>query len=1250
MYSLSIYQNQLKMLLVAAVLAVSGCGNGNGNSAEGGELQNPGLPQTAAFEMVWSDEFDGDSLNPANWDVQTGNGAEEGIPGWGNNELQYYTADNISLVEGNLVLEARAGDSPEPQFGYTSGRIRTQGKPNGDITYGRIEASIKVPPGVGLWAAFWMLGSDPSAYGVWPGRGEIDILESFGGDTPFASSALHYGMQGPPEQFISKDNRDVDPTDGFHQYAVEWDQAQIRWFIDGQHFYTVRNDTYWNYYYAGMMTGFLEGGESAPFNAAQHIILNMAVGGNLPGPPNSATVFPSQMLVDYVRVYQCPPVQPENVLQGCAGSIDPVDPFLVGEVPAADVFTTSYQLYLDGLQTLFKGTGSDRVLAFSTESPLTITEMDTADGNTLIDVMTTGGGNVSVTDATGAPFTLFGMGEGAEDSGIWGGEIKFDLQVISGADTDLSGSLRVKMDSGSPAVGFVEIPLSEFPVDQFTRVSLRISDILQSNQATGEGGVPDIASIINLVTFEPTGRAHLQISNISLACGEPDACGISASATEPFDVFIDEVAEPWGRGINAFDTVAGDYSDGASGNHVTWELVDTGEEGHDTVIEATFSDSNASGVIFIGAPADETIDLSGYAEGELAFDVRVTRNPNDLDLFYKVDGVDGAGTGERSLGKPELGVWESYAIPVERLQAQGLILTDVTAVVLLPTFENGQDVILEWDNVRFNPDTEGNAILVGLPVDFEIEGAFYNLQNFNGGASILFDNPDKDAINPSDTVVRMQKFGDEPFGGTTLVIDIPADFSNTEVMLMKVWSQRAVDVTLKHEGSGAELVVTHGGTGWEEMSFNFTGQTGPDEVAFTIIFDNGTLGNAEGDEANWTFYYDDIGLDEDSVGTPTGGDGATGCLQCTDFESGDTVFVDFGSPVAPISMLLADPTNPSNTVAQTMKPLGASAMAGTAVDPGTIVYPLTNEKSVITVRIYSPDADVPVRLRLEDMNNPANYVEAEALTTLVDTWETLEFDFANPVVGSPAINPVFTYDMLSIFFNYGTDGDTAGEKTYLWDTIEFVDGDNPPNYSENFEGLDAANPDALGTIGGNGYRVFAAVYDNSNTAFQYTYGPFSAPNGGEGFSAIAGGEGGDEQGDQYLNIYSDYGNRGAQESGQQIRASVFQEFTLRSGDSGVYRLSFDAKAPAVDGIGPPTTALAYIQTLDPNAGFIVTRQIELDMTAVRNDAWVRYSFELEIDASEQTGQLLQFGFQSTATNDNNSGIFYDNIDFGLVTD
>ena len=1050
MHTLSIYQNQLKALLIAAIIVVSGCSSGNDNSAKGGDLDNPPAPTAAEYEMVWSDEFDESGLNADNWDVQTGDGSSEGNPGWGNQELQYYTADNISLDNGNLVIEARAGDSPDSGYDYTSARIRTQGKM--DITYGRIEASIQVPSGVGLWAAFWMLGTDPSVYGGWPSKGEIDIMESFGGDTPVAQSALHYGMSAPQNQFVYKTNEDTDPTDGFHQYAVEWDVEQIRWYIDGEHYYTVRKDTYWNYYYDGMMNGFVEGGESAPFDEDHHIILNMAVGGNLPGAPTDPSVFPAQMLVDYVRVYQCP-IDPENTGLGCANSIDQVDPFLIAEVPAADVATANYLLYLDGLQTLFEGSGSDRVLnfdVFDNDGALVLSEAVGPDGDSIIDILTSGGGNVSVRDATGASFSLFGMGSAEPDSAIYGGEISFDIQVISGADTDSSSSLQIKMDSGFPDVGYMELPLSSFPADQFTRVSLRVSDILQSNQRVYGGVPPDIQNIISLVTFEPVGAAHIQISNIQLSCGSPSACGIESAASVPLDVFIDEVDSRWGRGIRGYDTgLGGDYSDNASGNHVTWELVDSGEEGHDTVIETTFDNSGVSGLTFIGAPDDEFIDISNYKGGELAFDVRFLSNPNDLPLVYKVDGAPNEGTGERSLGKVPLDTWTSFAIPVETLQTQGLNLAEVTAFVLLPTFA-GQDVVFQWDNVRFEPNLSGEATLVGLPVDFETEGAFYNFTNFNGGASILVVNPHMGAGNPSDTVVQMQKFADATFGGTLFSLDIEADFSTSEVMTVNVWSMRVVEVTLKLEELNLERVATHGGSGWEVLTFDYTGSTTPGVFGLTFIFDNGTIGNAADDPDNWTFYYDDIGIDGDGPAPGTGGDGATGCAQCTDFDdpAGVYVFEDFGDPVTAMSLLSVDPLDPSNTVVSTTKPLGAPSWAGTTVsvavpgagllksNEGQIVYPLTPASSVITVRVYSPDKGIPVRLKLEDSTDPTRSVETEAITTTADAWETLTFDFNNQVAGTAALDPSYTYDKMSIFFNFGTDGDTAGEKTYLWDTVE----------------------------------------------------------------------------------------------------------------------------------------------------------------------------------------------------------------------
>ena len=140
---------------IALATLVSACGGGNSDGAQGGSLANPEPPTTGDWQLVWEDSFDGDSLDTSSWEVQTGNGAAEGIPGWGNNELQFYQADNIAVADGMLKIEARQ-DNSNPGFDYTSGRLRTQGKV--DFTFGRVEARIKVPSGQGLWSAFGCWG------------------------------------------------------------------------------------------------------------------------------------------------------------------------------------------------------------------------------------------------------------------------------------------------------------------------------------------------------------------------------------------------------------------------------------------------------------------------------------------------------------------------------------------------------------------------------------------------------------------------------------------------------------------------------------------------------------------------------------------------------------------------------------------------------------------------------------------------------------------------------------------------------------------------------------------------------------------------------------------------------------------------------------------------------------------------------------------------------------------------------------
>jgi beta-glucanase (GH16 family) len=1223
------------------MLAIGGCSNGNNNSAIEGPLIPPPEQTSADYELVWSDEFDGAVLNQDNWEVQVGNDSDDGFPGWGNNELQYYTADNITLADGNLVIEARAGDSPDAAFDYTSGRIRSQGKV--EFTFGRIEASIQVPPGVGLWAAFWLLGTEPGPYGGWAAKGEIDILESFGGNDPFAQGALHYGMGFPQNQFVAKDYRDIDPTDGFHQYAVEWDVEQVRWYIDGVHYFTVRAESYWNYYYQSQAEGFAAGGDSAPFDQNQHIIMNMAVGGNLPGDPSDPSVFPAQMLVDYVRLYQCP-IDPQNTGLGCQNSIDPVDPYIIAEVEESDVFTADYSLYLDQVGTLFEETGADRFLdidVFTNEGALIVTEVVTPEGGMAIDALSTGGGNFSITDAEDGTFDLYGMGA-ADEPGFFGGEITFDIRVISGADTDANGALLVKMDSGLLDVGFVEIPISELPQDQWGSISVPISNIL-SSQGFYDGAPVDINNIVSLVTFEPTSAAHFQVNNIQLKCGAPEACGITSFATTAFDVFIDSVGPAWERGIQAYDTVVnGDYSEGDSDNHVTWELVDTGEEGHGIVVETSFSNSGARGLTFIGGPEGGSLDLTAYSQGALVFDARYIYNPNDLPLVFKVDGVGRLGE-ENEVGTPlVLNEWKTFEITVQTLINQGLPINEVTAFGLLPTFA-GNDAVLQWDNVRFEPTTSGNEVLVGLPVDFEDQDAVYTFVNFEGGATTRLDNPDPSGINTSATVVQMQKFGGSPgavFGGSTFKLDVPIDFAASERISMKVWASRQVDLTVKLEAAGEEVIVTHDGSGWQELVFDYTGVTVAEEKDMTFIFDNGTPGNAQEFPNDWTFFIDDIAL-QTSGGT--GSDGATGCDACTDFDDLGTVynFVDSGT----VTVLAMDPLDAGNTVASTVKSLGAPADAGTTLDAGSIVYPLSIENSKITVRIYAPVAGMPVRLKLEDAGNPLRSVEAEVTTVTAGAWETLVFDFNDPVAGTPALDPGYTYDQLSIFFNYGTDGDTGGELTFLWDTIEFLgEGAGPAGirYSTDFE---AADP--LATEIGDGWTTFVNVFD-SGGGYLYGYGAFPTPNGTGFIAAIAENlEGDAEQGLQYLNFFSDY-NNGDHAAGNLINPATFQERTIGADDGATYRFTFQAKAPASDGITPPSTAKAFIKTLDPATGFATTSEATVDLSEVSNTEWVSYEVLLLVDAGELEGQLLQFGFDNTSTLYEDSGIYFDNISFGLA--
>jgi beta-glucanase (GH16 family) len=254
----------------------------------------PVWAQCAGFEyctLVWSDEFDGTEVDATKWSFQRGDGSDVFLPpGWGNNEQQWYTDQNATVADGFLTITARE-EIIEPGYPYTSARLRTFRK--GDWKYGRIEMRAKQPLGKGLWSAFWMLPTNRE-YGGWAASGEIDIVEYLGDDPHEVFGTIHYGGEWPANTFSGTPYQLPSGSfhEEFHVFAIEWEEGEIRWYVDDVH-YGTKTDWY------STAAPF-----PAPFDTRFHILLNLAVGGNLPGAPDADTQFPQEYVIDYVRVYE----------------------------------------------------------------------------------------------------------------------------------------------------------------------------------------------------------------------------------------------------------------------------------------------------------------------------------------------------------------------------------------------------------------------------------------------------------------------------------------------------------------------------------------------------------------------------------------------------------------------------------------------------------------------------------------------------------------------------------------------------------------------------------------------------------------------------------------------------------------------------------------------------------------------------------------------------------------------------------
>ncbi len=341
--------NHFKLLLIASALSLVGCGSDSANDTSNisavtapeiitdtnsSDIQDPSITSLVSdqWQLIWHDEFNENNIDLTKWSF------EINCFGGGNNEQQCYTDrdDNAFIEQGILKIVALKENFTGPAaqdddahynprntrtLPYTSARLRSKNK--GDWTFGRFEIRAKLPHGQGTWPAIWMLPTD-WAYGGWAGSGEIDIMEavnlkaqsdekgvSSGQEESRIHGTLHYGRAWPDNVHSGKGfhlPNGVDPADDFHEYAIEWQEGEIRWFVDDIHFATQR-ETGWYSQYMNDEGILINGVGSAPFDQKFHLLLNFAVGGAWAESVNDKgideSVFPQSLEIDYVRVYEC---------------------------------------------------------------------------------------------------------------------------------------------------------------------------------------------------------------------------------------------------------------------------------------------------------------------------------------------------------------------------------------------------------------------------------------------------------------------------------------------------------------------------------------------------------------------------------------------------------------------------------------------------------------------------------------------------------------------------------------------------------------------------------------------------------------------------------------------------------------------------------------------------------------------------------------------------------------------------------
>jgi beta-glucanase (GH16 family) len=807
-----------RLTVVAAAISLFSCGGGSESNTKF-DVVNPTEP-VSDWVLVWGDEFDGSKIDQNKWTH------EVNCEGGGNFEQQCYTdsTDNSFVSDGTLKIVAKPAEEGAT-LPYTSARLVTKNK--GDWTYGRFEMRAKLPSGQGTWPAFWMLSTD-EVYGSWPRSGEIDILEAVnlkaddnGEPERSINGQLYYGGDANGAGIFDSSGINFDiidgsnPADDFHTYAIEWQEGEIRWYVDDYLFMTQMQSKLrlnskgdvlgllhkgWYAEYYDQTSGELkEYWTSAPFDQDFHLLLNLAVGGQWAANVNElgidAAAFADGQTfeVDYVRVYECS-VNPldgsgcETIRRGyktVASEEVPNGALVTGVAPTpppppggpitpltifADAENPSWPLWNDGKTDAFAVVVTD-----DTEHG-EVSEFTIGATNTVMGYNT----RPAYTDSS-KPYNASPM--------LATGFLSFEMKVVNApSDSSAVWLLKLESDDGRSNNGQDGVRLSS-SIEGMTPVVGEWQTYTFSVKSLADSGL-DLSQIDVLMIFPTWGKgegAVYRVDNVKFEVSGGTASGPSAV------LFDDALAD----GLT-FDSYNPD-------NQISYSIIEEGSRGQVLELVKTGPTGN---VYFTSADA---VDLSAYGTaGELVFDVNVTSLDAGVELLVKFDS-GWPNVSDYSVTLPTAGVWAEVRINIAELIASGNRFApgnavDEFAVTNIFVMEPTGAMTVKFDNIRLeSPGSGTSAAVTELYTDALADGLTFD--SYNPDNAISYSEIEEASRGTVLEVIKTGATGNVYFTSADAV-DLSAYGSTGELVF---------DVNVTSLDAGVELLVKFD-SGWPNVS------------------------------------------------------------------------------------------------------------------------------------------------------------------------------------------------------------------------------------------------------------------------------------------------------------------------------------------------------------------------------------------------------------------------------------------------